>query len=340
MAAVAPPPPEAGGKRRLVRVGTHNGTFHCDEALGCFMICSTDKFRGAEIVRSRDPKVLDELDAVLDVGHVYDPASHRFDHHQKGFDGVFGHGFSTKLSSAGLVYKHFGREIVARELGLAQDHPDVQQVFLAVYKSFMEAIDGIDNGVNQYDTGAPPRYVNRTDLSSRVGALNPDWMEDATPQREDAAFRTAVQLTGGEFMEAVRYFARSWLPARAIVAESLAGRRAADPSGEIVVLERYCPWKDHLAELEEEQRIEPSIKYILYEDGRSKGWRLQAIAVAPGRFESRRPLPAAWRSLRDDDLSAASGVPGCVFVHTAGFIGGNETREGALAMAKKALTLE
>lgn len=50
-------------------------------------------------------KVLDVLDAVLDVGAVYDPIRDRFDHHQKGFVDVFGHGFGNKLSSAGLVYK-------------------------------------------------------------------------------------------------------------------------------------------------------------------------------------------------------------------------------------------
>lgn len=48
---------------------------------------------------------MEGLDAVLDVGGVYDPARDRYDHHQKGFEEVFGHGFSTKLSSAGLVYK-------------------------------------------------------------------------------------------------------------------------------------------------------------------------------------------------------------------------------------------
>lgn len=49
--------------------------------------------------------MLEGLDAVLDVGGVYDPSRDRYDHHQKGFEEVFGHGFSTKLSSAGLVYK-------------------------------------------------------------------------------------------------------------------------------------------------------------------------------------------------------------------------------------------
>lgn len=57
-----------------------------------------------------------------------------------------GTGFVTKLSSAGLVYKHFGRQIVADALGKQQDSEDVQTTWLAVYKYFMEAIDGIDNG--------------------------------------------------------------------------------------------------------------------------------------------------------------------------------------------------
>ena len=59
-------------------------------------------------------------------------------------------GFGTKLSSAGLTYKHYGKRIVAQLMGdLPVDHPDVQTVYLATYKNFMEAIDAIDNGMSQ-----------------------------------------------------------------------------------------------------------------------------------------------------------------------------------------------
>jgi uncharacterized UPF0160 family protein len=44
------------------------------------------------------------------------------------------------------VYKHFGRAVIAAQLGQPEESPDVQTVYLAVYKHFMEAIDGIDNG--------------------------------------------------------------------------------------------------------------------------------------------------------------------------------------------------
>jgi uncharacterized UPF0160 family protein len=89
------------------RVGTHSGTFHCDEALACFMLRLSKHFSGADIVRTRDSYLLESLDAVVDVGGTYDPIRHRYDHHQKDFDQVFGYGFVTKLSSAGLVYKVF-----------------------------------------------------------------------------------------------------------------------------------------------------------------------------------------------------------------------------------------
>ncbi|XP_066319242.1 uncharacterized protein [Miscanthus floridulus] len=280
------------------RVGTHNGSFHCDEALGCFLIRLTSQFAGADVVRTRDSQILDTLDAVLDVGGVYDPSRHRYDHHQKGFSEVFGHGFNTKLSSAGLVYKHFGKEIIAKELGVNEDHEDVHRLYLSIYKSFVEALDAIDNGINQYDTDQPPKYVNSTHLSSRIGRLNPDWTDpDQSPEKENAAFEQAMILAGSEFME----------------------------------------WKLHLFELEEELKTDPLTKYVLYQDDRSKSWRVQAVGVAPDRFESRKALPEKWRGVRDEELSAETGIPGCVFVHMSGFIGGNKTYEGALEMARAAL---
>lgn len=39
-------------------------------------------------------------------------------------------------------------------------------------------------------------------------------------------------------------------------------------------------------------------------------------------FESRKALPEAWRGLRDEELSKASGIEGGIFIHASGFIGG------------------
>lgn len=35
----------------MVKIGTHNGTFHCDEVLACFMLKQLPQYRDAEILR-------------------------------------------------------------------------------------------------------------------------------------------------------------------------------------------------------------------------------------------------------------------------------------------------
>ena len=57
-------------------------------------------------MRSRDPKILDDCDIVVDVGGVYDDSKKRYDHHQRGFTETLGFGFNTNLSSAGLIFKY------------------------------------------------------------------------------------------------------------------------------------------------------------------------------------------------------------------------------------------
>ena len=77
-------------------IGTHDGSFHCDEALGCYLLRQTRAFLDARIVRSRDARELDACAVVIDVGAEYDAAKLRFDHHQKGFEETLGIGPFTK----------------------------------------------------------------------------------------------------------------------------------------------------------------------------------------------------------------------------------------------------
>lgn len=70
----------------------------------------------------------------------------------------------------------------------------------------IQGIDGIDNGINQYDTDKLPRYANETHLSSRVGRLNPDWMDEQTPEAENQAFHKAMNVAGAEFLQVLMQF--------------------------------------------------------------------------------------------------------------------------------------
>jgi len=82
--------------------------------------------------------------------------------------------------------------------------------------------------------------------------------------------------------------------------------------------------KEHLFDLEREHGKEGQAIYILYPDESGK-WRIQAVPASPESFESRKPLPELWRGLRDEELAKVTGVPGTVFVHASGFIGGRQS---------------
>ncbi|CAM5124712.1 unnamed protein product [Natator depressus] len=332
------PGPQRPRSAMAPRIGTHSGTFHCDEALACYLLRLLPQYRDAEIIRTREPQLLSECDVVVDVGGEYDPQKHRYDHHQRSFAQSMhclrpDKPWKTKLSSAGLVYFHFGSQILASLLGLKEENPVVQALYDKLYENFVEEIDAIDNGIAQWD--GEPRYAMTTNLSARVANLNPRWND--TDQDTEAGFKKAMELVGREFLDRFNYYHHSWLPARVLVEEAIQKRFKVDPSGEILVFSQGgCPWKEHLFSLESELGVEKPIKFVLYAD-QSGQWRVQCVPAGLHTFQNRLSLPEEWRGVRDEALSQLSGIPGCVFVHASGFIGGNRTREGALRMAQSTL---
>jgi len=331
--------PAAKRQRQEKLIGTHSGTFHADEALAVHLVRTLPDFKGAALVRTRDPAKLDECDIVVDVGGVYDDAAKRYDHHQRGFEETFDAQHKTKLSSAGLIYKHYGKQIIGQAIQ-SDDEEKLEILYQKLYDNFVEALDGIDNGIQQYESDKPARYSSRTDLSSRVAQLNPGWNQPSSNDILDQKFEVASSLAGGEFFAALDRAANSWYPAKTLVLTGFNARKQYDPSGQLIVFEEFAPWKEHLFNIEAEQKVPENEKplYIVYADEAGK-WRIQAVPLTPDSFQSRKALPEAWRGIRDQALSDLTGIPGGIFVHAAGFIGGNETKEGAIAMAKKALEM-
>lgn len=326
--------------KSMVKIGTHNGHFHADEVLACSLLKMLPKFSSAEIVRTRDPKQLDECDIVVDVGGEYNPDKLRFDHHQKSFTHCLNslnnkYKYITKLSSAGLVYYHFGKEITSILLKTDVQDPLVEILFVKVYEKFIEEVDAIDNGISTHDTEG--RYTINTNFSRRIGAFNPQWNEPG--HDVDLRFNKAMAVADAEFRDKVSYFGNSWWPARKIVSQAIEARFSVHPSGRVLLLpEGGAPWKEHLFTLEEEQELgsDGQIFYTVYADQAGK-WRVQCVPLRPDSFENRLSLPAEWRGVRDAELEKVSGVKGAIFVHASGFIGGNETKEGVMQMVEIAL---
>lgn len=235
-----------------------------------------------------------------------------------------------------------------------------------LYDDFIEAIDGIDNGVPLFPVSAgSPAYSSKTDLSSRVGYLNPRWNQVLPSVEEREAdgmkrFEKASQLAGGEFFDRVDYTWEAWLPARKIIEEALLSRKESqggDAKGRLLIFDDYAAWKvssfistrrnnadmflllkSHLFDLEKHLSIpsDEQVLYVVYPDESGK-WRIQCVPESVDSFISRKPLPEPWRGIRDDELSKLTGIERCLFAHASGFIGGNATKEGALQMARAAL---
>ena len=83
---------------------------------------------------------------------------------------------TSKLSSAGLIYKHYGREIIKNMCKEFYDkdltEEQIELIFEKLYKVIILEIDAIDNGVNQAEE---MKYSISTNLSSRVGVYNSPW---------------------------------------------------------------------------------------------------------------------------------------------------------------------
>jgi len=278
-------------------IGTHSGTFQADEAMGVWMLRQVPAYRNAKVVRSRDPAVLEKLDIVIDVGGVYDHAKLRYDHHQRDYDERFDGGKETvlkkeggsngqtevltqprctKLSASGLVYRHYGRDVIrAHYPEIVGDGTDeyLELAYVKLYDSLLEALDAVDTGVEPVpaDRGVSLLYKDSTGLSSRVGRLNPRWNEvdEATGSRpdEDERFERAVELCGSDFLSVLTVIVESDVPARSFVEKALLARYQTDASGEILCFTSGgMPWRNHLYELERQHSIDPLVKFVLYQD--------------------------------------------------------------------------
>lgn len=315
---------------------THDGIFHADDVLACFMLKLLPELKDAVIIRTRDENIINDGDIVVDVGAVYDHSKHRYDHHQRTFnetmDSLSGgkYSFTIKLSSAGLVYFHFGQRIISAVLETT-DEALIRIAFVKVYERFIREVDAIDNGISMCDK---PRFDIHTSVSARIKHFLPQWNEPSTPDILMSKFKEAMQMMGGEFLREVSFYGNVWWPLRQNVLTAVDKRFDVDPSGMIIDLgsDGSYPWKEHLFMIEEDMGLTGHFKFVLFQDTNGK-YRVQSVPIESHSFELRVGLHPDWRGLRDSVLDLKVGIEGCIFVHASGFIGGHKTREGALRMA-------
>ena len=304
-------------------LATHSGKFHCDEVFAYAVLRLAlglgEAGRDHVLLRTRRADQLAGAGIVWDVGFVFDAAAGRFDHHQRGAplrpD-------ATPFSSAGLVWQVYGERAVAALLP-----PEAAGFAAAIAAelddSLVRRIDEIDNGV----AADGPLQRDTLGLASLVGEFNPSWDDPSGqgPGAGDAAFQEATAMLLGVLRRRVDAL-RARLAAEAHV---LAAHRAgADPR--LLVLDRGMPWKNVV--------FAHGLPVLFTVSPASNGnWMLDTMPPEPGSFAQRLPLPEDWAGLEAEALAAKSGIADAVFVHLRRFVGAAKSRDGALAMAQKAL---
>lgn len=189
----------------MITIQTHDKCFHADDVAAVSLLGSyyNKKDTKIQLVRSRDTELMKQADILVDVGFVYDPTVKRFDHHQDDCNEVFGPTFNIPLSSVGMVWKHYGKDILelyissSEEFNIIKDWKEhLDGLHTEVYVKTIQELDGHDNGIVPVD-GGKRNYWTHLSLSGIISSMNsPDTNNDEDQLR---AFEKAVRFFGMVF---------------------------------------------------------------------------------------------------------------------------------------------
>jgi uncharacterized UPF0160 family protein len=305
---------------------THSGKFHADDAWAVAVL--NILFPDCELIRTRDQAVIEAADFAVDVGGIWDPASGRFDHHQKGFSGARSSG--VPYASAGLVWRDYGARCVAAlaaaHTGHALSEDSAQNFAYAIDADIVQYLDLSDVGAAK---NAPGGYG----LSAVVSGFNPNWLDEQRmgygPEAEAyrlAQFRNAMALLTDVMINAVKYRVGAMLALEQVrQSEQL-------EEGKLLMLENSAlPWS---AVVRKEM---PKVLFVISHNLAEQRYMIHTVPVSADSFKARADLPLAWAGLRDAGLAAVTGVADAGFCHNGRFIAAAKSFEGIRAMASQAL---
>ncbi|UYI28126.1 MYG1 protein [Encephalitozoon cuniculi] len=293
---------------------THNERFHYDEVLASCILLRI--YPDAEIVRTRDKTLIDSGDIVYDVGGVFDPGLGRFDHHQRTFFETFSPKYSVKLSSSGLIFKYFHRKLLSL-YGIESSSRTYDLVVDKIYSEFFLYADAIDNGQDIYGEIKPRSIADLVNLFNVDGSGR-----DA----ETEGFYEVLRIVDKDldnYMKRIKLWTDNYEHMENKIKET---------SGPILVLDKHYS-TDLVLEIEAQNGKD--FKFMVFPH--RGAYRVIAIPKHKGTFETKNPLRKEWRGLVNEELVEASGIEGCTFVHSSGFMGINSTLENALKMCTESL---
>ena len=272
--------------------GTHNGTFHADEVTACALLLLFDKIDLNKIIRTRNIEELVNCDFICDVGGIYDPTRHWFDHHQLSYHG--------NLSSAGMVLKYLKDQKIIEE-----------KLFDYFNTSLIIGVDEVDNGNVSMQMG-------HCSFSGVIANFVPA-SHEVSEEKMKKAFIEALDFTLNHLKRLISKF-ENIQKCRKVIEEEMQKHQ------EVMVFEVSMPWIEVFFELGGENH--PAL-FIIMPTG--KHWKLRGIPPSyDKRMDVRFPLPQEWAGLQNDKLAKKTNIEGAIFCHKGAFISIWKTKEDAL----------
>ena len=303
---------------------THNQSFHCDEV--CAYAILNYLHPGHTLYRTRSEKALEKATFVIDVGGIYDPEKNRFDHHQDDFkESFFENGF-IPMSSAGLVWKHYGKKFLKKYNKKLNDE-QIKKVYYSFYRKFIQEIDAHDNGVRQCDKEKEHKYHKQTVLGSLVSDMNGINTNNEHSQMENfKSAATFVFISMTIKLDSIIKRLMAYDDDKKVIVKAF---EKTFGLGQIIYINKNCTnWLRCIHEYEKNNKIEGIVKFVIYKVDGKKDSEFRVKTLEKERFEPRKKLESETylRSVlkNPDEMK---------FVHKALFIGSATTFETALEMA-------
>ncbi|KAG5859267.1 UPF0160-like protein [Encephalitozoon hellem] len=294
---------------------THDKKFHLDEVLATAVLLKI--YPDSEIIRTRNPAVIETGDIVYDVGGLFDPKTSRYDHHQESFGETFNSNHKIKLSSSGLIYKYYAERFL-EIYGITKTNEYFQRVLEEVYAAYFMSADAIDNGYEIFGEIVP------RSLSHIVESFNALSFSSSEDDEQNRRFLEAVRFVSKDLDNFMHTIVNGWIPNYKYLDKLI-----ADSDGDILCVDKYC-FIDVIPEIE--KKYKKDIRFVL--NKRESSVTILAVPRERKHFRSKVPLKKEWRGLAGSKLEAISGIEGCNFVHASGFVGSNRTVEGAMEMCR------
>ena len=314
-----------------MRIITHSERFHADEVFASALLKYL--FDISEIIRTRDKDIISEAQEdintfVVDVGGKYEINKNNFDHHQSDFNDVFGEKSWIKMSSCGLIWKHFGERIIEKfvkeQFDMELSPEEITSFFHKLYHNLFLSIDANDNGVKQIKNinQVKYNYFSNYSIPDIIAMYNRNIRDDNIQiiQFHDAldnAFKIFSNKIYCLILDKLEYNKNlvNFLEAF----EKFNGKEYLYVDDDEIMVEKY------VLEYDKEQRI----KFVIskrYDDH----YRIYTRRKYFNGFDIIKPLISQEnaKELVGEDL---------IFIHKAGFVGASKTYKSAYKIVKESL---